>query len=339
MKNCLLIPILFVYGFSNAQFKDIYPIGDQINIGYKSSMVPDKENILFEANPIVRLPIYNNIKTKLESENPRASKGSTLYLNFNPTIRMYNDNSKPIKTPSYKISLGFQNIIRLDPTNKIKYHFLSYGIESGHYSNGQSKCIFGKNIDDGSEDCNNSYLSITNDSKLTDLINRESGNFSTNFSEVAINYRIVDLADDYKPKQGISFLLKYNRFHNNLLWLISDLGGYTQEDIKIYGRNRYNLGFTYMRRLSEEAFIKEKINVNHWTIGANYELIDRPHKSVNQSRFELSATAYFENNLGIFINGIFGHDNYNYRFVDSGSQFFIGLTYDIFPPVEMIHRQ
>ncbi|MBD8083918.1 hypothetical protein [Chryseobacterium caseinilyticum] len=155
---------------------------------------------------------------------------------------------------------------------------------------------------------------------------------------MALNYRIVDLGDDYKPTQGLSVLFKYNRFHNNLLWVIPDLGGYTPEDIKIYGKNRYNLGLTYMRRFPEEGVLNEKLALNHWSVGAHYELIDKPHKSVDPSRLELNATAYFKNNLGVFISGIFGHDNYNYRFVDSGSQIFIGLTYDIFPPIEMVLR-
>ncbi|NML56783.1 hypothetical protein [Chryseobacterium cheonjiense] len=332
MKTYLLPFVLCFYGVFDAQFNNIYPIGDQINIGYKSSMVPNREKILFEANPIVRLPIYNNIKSKLESGKPKAS---TLYLNFNPTIRMYDDNSKPVKTPSYKISLGFQNIIRLKPFKNIENHFLTYSIESGHYSNGQSKCIFDKNLDDGGADCNKAYSFITNDSKLSDIINRESGNFSTNFSEVALNYRVVSLGEDYRPSESISLLIKYNRFHNDLLWIIPDIGGYTPEDIKIYGKNRYNFGFTYIKRFSDQNFLKEKLKLNHWTTSVNYELISKPHKSVNPSRLELNATAYFENNLGIFINGIFGHDDYNYRFVDSGSQIFLGLTYDIFPPVEM----
>jgi hypothetical protein len=69
------ITILFVACFcigklySQDLFNAVYPIGDNPSIGYKTSMVPSIEKILFEANPILRLPLYNNIQRKLMSGN------------------------------------------------------------------------------------------------------------------------------------------------------------------------------------------------------------------------------------------------------------------------------
>lgn len=325
----LFLASSFVFGQSESGiFRDIYPIGDQMNIGYKSSMVPKKEKLIFEANPIVRLPIFNNILDNLED----GKNGSALYFNFNPTIRMYDDNSKPVKTPSYKISLGFQRIMKLGNKDN---NFLAFDIQSGHYSNGQAKCIYNKDIDDGSAECDQLAAAITSQTNLSEIINRESGNFSTNFSEVTLNYRyIIFDEEEYTPKSSLSVLFKYNRFHNNLLLLIKNLGGYSESDILIYGKNRFTLGASYMSRFSNESKLR-KLKIDRWLVSCSYEFISKPHESVNPSRLELFGTLYFTNSMGIFIGGIFGHDNYNYRFVDSGSQVFTGLTYDIFPPVKM----
>ena len=65
------------------------------------------------------------------------------------------------------------------------------------------------------------------------------------------------------------------------------------------------------------------------------EYITNPHTSVQRMRVELTANIYLENNLGFFISGVYGHDNYNYRFVDSGFQMYGGINFDIFPRIQL----
>lgn len=339
MKKIIAVLIICCFVFSKTYGQDIfnavYPIGDSPNIGYKTSVVPSIENILFEANPILRMPIFNNIQKKLMSGN-QFNSGSTLYLGFRPQIRMYTDNSRPVKTPSYKISiLGYQKLIRLPETNFAKDHLFAFSIESGHYSNGQSKCAFDPNIDDGSPACDSIYGLITSNTNLTDILNRESGNFSTNYTELFVNYRLIkSLDENYKPTSGISLKLGWIRYHDRLLF-VADIGGYSDNDIKIYGKNRYILGLEYFNTFSENTWFRQKLGFDRISANSNFEYISTPHPFVNPLRFELTATVYFQNNISIFISGIFGHDNYNYRFVDSGAQIFTGITFDIFPPIEI----
>ena len=91
---------------SNSVFKDYYPISIKPTLGYISSM-NDYEEILFDAKPIVYYSIYNNMQKIIQAEEDKKLS-MAYYLNFQPHIRMYNDNSKPVKTPSYKILLGSQ---------------------------------------------------------------------------------------------------------------------------------------------------------------------------------------------------------------------------------------
>jgi hypothetical protein len=333
----ILIIACFWIGNSYSQdlFNAVYPIGENPSIGYKTSMVPSIEKILFEANPNLRMPLYNNIQRKLMT-GKRYNSGSTLYLNFRPQLRMYTDNSLPVKTPSYKISiLGYQKLIRLKPGNFFKNHMLAFSIESGHYSNGQSRCAFNKDIDDGTAACDSVYKLITQTSNLSTILNRESCNFSTNYTELILNYRIISALDENnKPESGFSLKLGWNRYHDKLLFL-ADIGGYSDNDIKIYGKNRYLFGVEYFTTFSEHNWLRQKLGFNRISFSSNFEYISKPHPYVKPPRLDVTSTVYFNNNLGIFISGVFGHDNYNFRFVDSGSQLFAGITFDIFPPIEI----
>ena len=320
------------YGQSD-KFRPIYPIGDNPNIGYKNSMVPSIEKILFEANPVLRMPIYNNIQKHLENGSP---SGSTFFFNFRPQFRMYIDNSLPVKMPSYKIGIvSYQYIRRLKEWHGIKNHLLAFSFESGHYSNGQAGCAFSNNADDGSKACDSVYNLITPNTNLTNILNRKSGNFSTNYTELIANYRMITCLDENnKPTSAISLKAGINRYHNNLLF-IADIGGFSDNDIKIYGKNRYIGGIEYFLTANKNSGFIRKLCIDRFSNSVNLEYIDTPHPFVNPWRIELTSSVYLKNNLGIFISGIYGHDNYNYRFVDSGTQFFAGITFDSFPPIEI----
>jgi hypothetical protein len=135
------------------------------------------------------------------------------YLNFQPHIRMYNDNSKPVKTPSYKILLGTQFLYKTERGN-----FFALALESGHYSNGQSGCSFYSELNDGTEACDDVYRLITPQTDLSAILNRSSGNFSTNLTRVSLNYRFNNLNDESKPTR-----IHSRHFGNYITIICSDL--------------------------------------------------------------------------------------------------------------------
>jgi len=331
MRACLITGIAWcciTLTYGQGLFNAVYPIGDCPNIGYKTSMVPELEKLVFEANPILRMPLYNNIRSNLMNGKGEAS---TLYFGFRPQLRMYTDNSLPVKTPSYKISiLGFQKLFRLKNDD-----LFAFSVESGHYSNGQAKCAFNKDIDDDSPACDSVYQLISSGTNLTDALNRESGNFSTNYTEIILNYRIIgSLNEDYVPTSTLSIRAGWNRYHDRLLF-VANLGGFSDDDIEIYGRNRFIAGAEYFTTLPANCWFRKKFSFDRVSINGGLEYISRSHDFVKPLRAELTLSAYLDNNLGIFLSGITGHDNYNFRFVDSGTQIFAGVSFDIFPPIEI----
>ena len=242
-------------------FVQFYPIGEDPNIRLMSSYTK-QETILFEANPIVRYSFYNNFVKGLMDEDKQHTQA--WYLSYRPQLRMYTDNSLPVRTPSYKILVGTQHLFRINSSNSERHNFLGFSLESGHYSNGQDGSAFSELFTDGSIQSDSIYNLISPSTKLSEILNRRSGNFSTNLTEVIINYRTYKLDDDNIPKQLFSFNLGYVLYHNRFLG-IGNFGGFTQNDIKIYGRHRFLLGIEFMNVLEKLGNTRYSFKPILWT--------------------------------------------------------------------------
>ena len=87
--------------------------------------------------------------------------------------------------------------------------------------------------------------------------------------------------------------------------------------------------------------VLDKLGNSRYSIKQNFELISKPHQSVNPFRSE-SIIAFYpfkkSKTLGFMLTYIYGHDNYNFRFVDSGHQLSFGLTWSQFPPFTMTKK-
>lgn len=330
MKNLLLITFVLVSmgSFGQKSFNDyvqFYPISEEAYIRLMSSYTK-QESILLDANPIVRYSLFNDFLKHINTKTHTQA----WYVSFRPQVRIYTSNSLPVRMPSYRILLGTQHMYRLTPADARKAKFVSFSFESGHYSNGQDGSAFSELYADGSPESDSIYRTITSHTKLSEILNRKNANFSTNLSELILNYRINQLDDDNLPHQTSSFSLGYVLYHD-LFWGIFNFGGYSDNDIKMYGRHRFLGSYEFMK-------VFEKDTQKRYTIKQNIEWIHRPHASVNPLRLETIVRVFpFKNakGMGFMLSYVYGHDNYNFRFVDSGHQIALGLTWDCFPPFTM----
>ena len=324
-----ILPFLLMAHLASAQLTAPYfPIGDNPSLRWMSSYT-SQETILFEASPTVRFSFSNS----MDNPNRQVSNHrQAYYLAARPQLRMYTDQSRPVKTPSYRILLGMQHMIRFPEFERSEREarFISVALESGHYSNGQSGCAFSKQFADETDECDNVYTTITPQTDLSDLLNRENGNFSTNLTELIVDYRSYQLDEKQAPRKMHSFQLGYILYHNRFL-MLAPFGGFSENDIAIYGRHRVLFAYEYMDfwRLGKS----KKVRVN---FRQTAEAIGNPHEHVNPWRIESTASVYpFTRRspaFGFMVSLMSGHDNYNYRFVDSGTQISIGITWDQFPP-------
>lgn len=360
MKNLLLLSFaISTYSYAIAQtwdyhklYKQIYPISENANINWKSSTMVNSETILFEANPNVRFSISNNIAHRFMGTNENKYRGHAIYLAYNPQLRMYTDNSVPVKMPSYRILLGYQQIFRIHC--KKNYNFLSYSIESGHYSNGQSGSTFSRIFPDASTGSNHIIDSLNANPKanLSNVLNRVDGEFATDLTEAIICYRINDKIDGENiPSRTYALKLGATLFHDKFLFLLP-FGGYSDNLIKIYGYLRYKAGIErtwvfnknrkYICYFKNKKEFDENINDNvktynydRLTTSLNFEYIQGAHQFVNPCRLVGTVSYFLPNDFGFFVSGIYGHDDYNIRFVDSGWQLSIGCAWNAFPSFKM----
>lgn len=322
---------------------NFYPIGNNLSIGYLGNLKSARESYLFEAQPVVKLPFFNNIYKNMKRAKaaPDASFGEKLklashaaYVNFRPQLRMFDDESMPVKTPSYKIGIGYQHFFSLNKKDEYgainggkAKRYLAVAFETGHYSNGQSGAAFDENLIDGTPAADSLYRNIDNNTDLAAILNRRSGNFSTNYTEIMVKYLQVGRTQNNYALDWFSIEAGWTRYHDKLLYMIP-IGGYTEDDIALYGKNFYHLNLEYMYRFPNAGCI-DRIKLN-----VNYEYLYKPHPSVTRSRIEIIPGIYHKSNVGIYAKLAFGHDTYNYRFVDNISHWGIGLTYDLFPSLE-----
>lgn len=325
--------LLSLFGLTlNAQksfndFMQFYPIADDPNIRFMSSYT-EQETILFEANPTMRYSIYNDFIKKLMNDSAQHSQA--WYVSFKPHFRMYTDNSLPVRTPSYRIFLATQHLFRLPSSKEMVSNFWGFSAESGHYSNGQDGSAFSADFADGSPQGDSLYTLITPDTDLSSILNRRSANFSTNLTELIVNYRSYGLDDDYLPQQMHSVNVGYTLYHDLFLGL-GNFGGFSDNDIVLYGRHRFSATYEFMNVLKEHK--DKRLSVKQYV-----EYIHKPHASVNPLRLETTLTFYpFQKSkaLGVLCSYIYGHDNYNFRFVDAGHQLTFGLTWNQFPPLQL----
>ena len=109
----------------------------------------------------------------------------------------------------------------------------------------------------------------------------------------------------------------------------------SDEDLDLIGRHRINMKYEYALnfKLVKKSNVSQRIRVKQ-----TLEAIFGAHPHINPIRTETALTFYplsTVSALGLSFSYIYGHDNYNYRIVDSGSQFSVGLTWDLFPPVKL----
>lgn len=212
MRFAIYMVLMPLLGAAQKNFNDyfqFYPIGDDPNMGYKTSIIPS-EKLIFEANPNVRYSFYNNIQKGLLNQKTQDHV-SAWYAAFRPQIRMYDRASLPVVMPSYRVLLGTQHMFRLQNDN-----FFSFSLESGHYSNGQSGSAFSETLVDGTSESEALYNNITPETDLSAILNRKNGNFSTNLTELLLNYRNNRYADNI-PFRVHSLTAGLLFYHNRFL--------------------------------------------------------------------------------------------------------------------------
>jgi len=216
---------------------------------------------------------------------------------------------------------------------KLKKRNMLYNIalETAHYSNGQSLCAWDSRLNDGSKACSQIFRSITDDDNLSEMLNRNSGNFSSNLTKVSVSYIIPPISKGLLERRTIGHRFGIGFQHNHVAaaYLINVDGG--ENDIQFIGDQVYTVII--------ESFFAPIKKVD-FSIKNEFEYVNNAHPSVNPWRYRLSLNTFpYDWRTAFFIAYTSGHDNYNYRIVDSRNQFSLGIRWDLLDRGELKNNQ
>ena len=119
-------------------------------------------------------------------------------------LRMFDQTSNPVRTPSYMPKgtfqlVRFQNVSKSTDPDSDEFNegpiamWLIDTIPFGHHSNGQDGCLFTSEVRNAEGECVAVGLSPTR------IVNKENGSFSTNYIEATVHYGRMYLDSDGVP--------------------------------------------------------------------------------------------------------------------------------------------
>jgi hypothetical protein len=257
----------------NSIQKNDLPLISQVNQGNSYITFPTDigniEPLWFEGNVIPNFYL-------------RQSKNSRLMGVLTPQIiiRMYQEESFPVRTPSYMPQLTLYYLLN----EKANSQNLSLYGRVGHHSNGQDNNFF---LENGS-------------------LNLKSGNFATNFIELGL------------IKTNINTRFNAYQFFKTSFEIHPK--GFIQEELEgIYSQYRWHNSFSIFKLASDKNQLdSQKPNISikgetTWMFG-NYNNLE----TFAAERLNLSLTFYYHpkflEDIGLFVQYYHGSDYYNMYF-------------------------
>lgn len=317
MKPTIFSFVLVIFTFLlSAQdknpFQGYLPIREVTSLGWASAM-NENEPILFEAKPTIYYQLYNTYN--MENIESGEKVKQAFYLYFQSHFRMYQSLSLPVKTPSYRGYIGWQRTFNLPYNSQ-----LTFAIETGHYSNGQSFSAWNEDIKDGTPQSDSIYKSIHDEDNLAEMLNRNSGNFSINNSKLEIQY-VLPQKNGHNGKLLLHKLgAYYNRNHTAFAMLLDYSNG--ESDVQLVGKNEFAISY--------ETFLETDLSFR-WSFKHQLSYLTQQHKSINPLRYQATFSIYPKDWVtGFYVSYVYGRDNYNYRIVDSRNQFALGIHFDFY---------
>ncbi len=228
------------------------------------------ESLMFEANLNPNFVVRERADSKLMA-----------VLTPQIRIRMYNEYSYPVKTPSYIPQLS---LYYLFGSSELAHHTTLFG-KIAHHSNGQDGNFYNS---DGS-------------------VNLQSGNFATNFFEIGF----IDTS--YGSQVNVVKFIKSSLEIHPKGWMIGELQG------QYSGLRWHNSFFAYKLPLDRDFFSKKRKANFSLKIETTWMFDEINNwKTFDTNRFSGALTFYYHpkflEEIGLFVQFYHGLDYYNIYF-------------------------
>lgn len=153
-------------------------------------------DLVFEGQIAPRIIIIDSIgkaTRRVLREGKRPAWGYQVSTTPMVKLRMFDETSNPVRTPSYMPKgtfqlARFQNVSKSSDSDSNEFNqgpvamWLIDTIPFGHHSNGQNGCLFTSEARDAEGECQETMASATK------IVNKENGSFSTNYIEAMAFY-------------------------------------------------------------------------------------------------------------------------------------------------------
>jgi hypothetical protein len=348
----LVIAVLGAGSAASAQTEDrnFAPLGPFVFLTEdKVSLKPDGSylfqhtdgRLVFEAQIAPDIRVIDNfgraLERVLDSGRPRVFAYS-IYGTFLTRLRMFDEESSPVRTPSYMPKATIQlawlkNRSTADPEEApVEFlrgpieMWLVHAIPFGHHSNGQNGCLFtAQTRIDGECEPETPLATGPED------INVENGSFSTNYIRLGLEYRRlypdgddpVDVRAVTRREWGVGGSVEFNPG--------GYLGGSISETLRpLYGPTRFRVTADVAAgNWRAPVPLLDRVNCGRAWADASVMVIRGAAPAVDNVATSLEAACLPAGwgGAGLFVRYYRGQDYYNAAFLQNISRLQFGVTF------------
>jgi hypothetical protein len=289
---------------------------------YFAPVSPTGRNMIFEGYASSHYFLINQLGDPIWQ-----AKGGTAFtvpISMVFTVRMVNDFSSPVRTPSYQIRPLFVQAfhLRRDADRK-SFWLFNESVGFMHYSNGQSGCTY-----QGFVEVNDDCVPVPDPGPIPakrsfTVANTRDGSFSTNFIPLIFNVRRGRLRSARDPLDRQWSLGAEVQIHP-----IGGLPGSADiQQAATYGQHQFSVRGEREKRLG--AITSKWIGV--WRVAAEYTQRFGGN-ATNPPKFGAVETSYIfdrAGSFGGFVRFNAGRDYYNIHFQEEAKFLVFGLKWDL----------
>jgi len=295
--------------------------------------------LVFEAQIAPDIRIVDNfggaLDRVLEPDRPRVFAYS-VFGTFLTRLRMFNETSNPVRTPSYmpKATIQMAWLKNRSARAAADEQFLRGPVEMwlvnvipfGHHSNGQNGCLFVQQARINDE-CEPQEIAVAGPQD----VNVENGSFSTNYIRAGLEYRRlypdgddpIDLRAITRREWGIGGSIELNPS--------GYVGGSISDTLKhLYGATRYRVTADIAAGNWRAPIpLLDRVNCGRAWVDGSVMFISEHAPSVDDvaTAVEAACLPAGWGGAGLFIRFYRGQDYYNAAFMENIARLQFGVTF------------
>ncbi len=294
---------------------------------------------MFEAQIAPDIRVVDNFRKAsqnvLRPERPRVF-AYTIFGTFLTRLRMFNEASNPVRTPSYMPKATIQlawlkNLSTEKPSETTEFlkgpveMWLVNAIPFGHHSNGQNGCLF-----TGQTRIDDECMPQPPPSTAPEAVNQDNGSFSTNYIRLGLEYRRLYPSGEDTGELPVAAVQREWGVGGSIELNPSGyIGGSISDTLKpLYGTTRFRVSANVLAGNWRPPLLK-RVNCGRAWAEASVMFIRDAAPSVDDATISVEAACLPAGwgGAGLFVRYYRGQDYYNAAFLENINRVQFGVTF------------